>query len=68
MIPSEARNNIKITTKMLPKNDISPATIDVKFKDGKEMKLNLSEFRITEIVDQLDRHSRQLARAEDLAG
>jgi hypothetical protein len=37
-----------------------------KVEDGKEMKLNLKELRITEIVDTLDRHSRQLARAEDL--
>jgi len=32
------------------------------------MKLNLKDMKINEIVDQVDRHSRMLARQEDLAG
>jgi len=42
--------------------------LDLKFKDGKEMNINLNDLKINEIVDQVDRHSRMLARAEDLAG
>lgn len=37
-------------------------------EDGKEMSINLKDMKINEIVDQVERHSRQLARAEDLAG
>jgi len=37
-------------------------------EDGKEMNINLNDLKINEIVDQVDRHSRMLARAEDLSG
>ena len=37
-------------------------------EDGKEMKLNLSNMRITEVMEQVDRHSRMLARKEELTG
>ena len=37
-------------------------------EDGKEMKLNLSNMRIPEVMEQVDRHSRMLARKEELTG
>jgi hypothetical protein len=37
-------------------------------EDGKEMNLDLSNMRITEAMEQVDRHSRQLARKEELTG
>lgn len=37
-------------------------------EDGKEMNLNLSNMRITEVMEQVDRHSRMLARKEELNG
>jgi large subunit ribosomal protein L53 len=37
-------------------------------EDGKEMNLELDNMRITEVIEQVDRHSRQLARKEALSG
>jgi hypothetical protein len=37
-------------------------------EDGKEMQLDLDKMRITQVVEELDRHSRQLARKEELTG
>jgi large subunit ribosomal protein L53 len=37
-------------------------------EDGKEMNLELDKMRITEIMEQVDRHSRTLARKEELTG
>jgi hypothetical protein len=37
-------------------------------EDGKEMNLDLSKMRITEVMEEVDRHSRQLARKEELLG
>ncbi|KAH7124012.1 39S ribosomal protein L53/MRP-L53-domain-containing protein [Dendryphion nanum] len=69
LIPSEARaSGMKIESKMLPRSSKEPATLDVKFKDGKEMKLDLNKMRITEVMEEVDRHSRTLARKEELSG
>lgn len=37
-------------------------------EDGKEMNLDLSNMRITQVVEEVDRHSRTLARKEELLG
>jgi large subunit ribosomal protein L53 len=37
-------------------------------EDGKELKMDLRVARISDIVDEVDRHSRMLARKEDLYG
>lgn len=37
-------------------------------EDGKEMNLDLEKMKIREIETEVDRHSRMLRRAEDLAG
>lgn len=37
-------------------------------EDGKEMNLDLEKMKIKEIEIEVDRHSRMLRRAEDLAG
>jgi large subunit ribosomal protein L53 len=37
-------------------------------EDGKEMTLDLSTMRITQVVEEVDRHSRSLARKEELTG
>ncbi|KAF1975866.1 hypothetical protein BU23DRAFT_529821 [Bimuria novae-zelandiae CBS 107.79] len=69
LIPPNARvDGMKIETKMLPRTSKEPATLDVKFKDGKEMKLELEKMRITEVMEEVDRHSRVLARKEELTG
>ena len=37
-------------------------------EDGKEMNLDMSNMRITEVMEQVDRQSRMLARKEELTG
>ncbi|OSS49766.1 hypothetical protein B5807_06021 [Epicoccum nigrum] len=69
LIPADARaSGMSVQSKLLPRTSKENATLDVKFKDGKEMKLNLSNMRITEVMEQVDRHSRMLARKEELTG
>jgi large subunit ribosomal protein L53 len=42
---------------------------DIRFtEDGKELDVDLKGTSINELVDQVDRHSRMLARKEDLSG
>jgi len=69
LIPPNARmEGMKIESKMLPRTSKDPATLAVKFKDGKEINLDLSKMRIPEVMEEVDRHSRQLARKEELTG
>ncbi|KAF2627753.1 hypothetical protein BU25DRAFT_392037 [Macroventuria anomochaeta] len=69
LIPADARaNGMTVQSKMLPRTSKESATLGVKFKDGKEMNLDLSNMRITEVMEQVDRHSRMLARKEELSG
>ncbi|KAJ4372206.1 39S ribosomal protein L44, mitochondrial [Neocucurbitaria cava] len=69
LIPPNARaDGMKIESKMLPRTSKEPASLGLKFKDGKEMKLDLSAMRITQVVEEVDRHSRSLARKEELSG
>ncbi|KAF2186855.1 hypothetical protein K469DRAFT_629559 [Zopfia rhizophila CBS 207.26] len=68
MPPSARSNGMKIESQMLPRHSKEPAFLGLKFKDGKEMKLDLDKMRITEVMEEVDRHSRQLARKEELLG
>ncbi|KAF2118550.1 39S ribosomal protein L53/MRP-L53-domain-containing protein [Lophiotrema nucula] len=69
LIPPGARaNGLLIQSKMLPRASKEPATLEIKFKDGKQMHLDLDKMRITEVTEELDRHSRTLARKEELTG
>ncbi|KAF2650190.1 hypothetical protein K491DRAFT_609355 [Lophiostoma macrostomum CBS 122681] len=69
LIPPNARaTGMKIEAKMLPRTSKEPASLDVKFRDGKELSLDIDKMRITEVMEQVDRHSRMLARKEELSG
>ncbi|KAL6712040.1 39S ribosomal protein L44, mitochondrial [Coniothyrium glycines] len=69
LIPPNARESgMKIESNMLPRNSKEPASLGVKFKDGKEINLDLDTMRITQVVEEVDRHSRTLARKEELTG
>ncbi|KAF2831292.1 hypothetical protein CC86DRAFT_137340 [Ophiobolus disseminans] len=69
LIPPNARTEgMKVEAKMLPRTSQEPANLAVKFKDGKEMNLDLSKMRITDVMEEVDRHSRTLARKEELLG
>ena len=43
-------------------------TIPFLSEDGKEMNLDLEKMKIREIQNEVDRHSRQLLRQEELNG
>ncbi|KAM0712468.1 hypothetical protein Q7P37_011564 [Cladosporium fusiforme] len=69
MLPPNARTSMSIDVKMLSQaQKLTPATLALKFKDGKEMNLDLEKMKIKEIQAEVDRHSRQLARKEELDG
>ncbi|KAF2013385.1 hypothetical protein BU24DRAFT_424388 [Aaosphaeria arxii CBS 175.79] len=69
LIPPSARaEGMKIESKILPRASKEPSTLALKFKDGKEMNLELDKMRIPEVMEQVNRHSRILARKEELSG
>ncbi|KAF2719959.1 hypothetical protein K431DRAFT_304770 [Polychaeton citri CBS 116435] len=70
MLPPNARaDGMTIDVKLLPRAQMNlPATLGLKFKDGKELKLDLEKLKIREIQNEVDRHSRTLKRKEDLTG
>ncbi|EME44158.1 hypothetical protein DOTSEDRAFT_71841 [Dothistroma septosporum NZE10] len=69
LLPPNARSTMAVDVKMLPKLQAAgPAILALKFKDGKELKLDLEKMKIKEIQEEVDRHSRVLRRVEDLSG
>lgn len=45
-----------------------PTNQTLPTEDGKEMKLDLDQLKIKDIMVEVDRHSRMLSRQEELAG
>ncbi|PNS18015.1 hypothetical protein CAC42_3974 [Sphaceloma murrayae] len=70
LLPPNARSaGMKIDVKMLPQSGASqPGVLNLTFKDGKEMKLDIDTMKIRDIQREVDRHSRILTRQEDLTG
>ncbi|KAL9113432.1 MAG: hypothetical protein Q9227_002473 [Pyrenula ochraceoflavens] len=81
--PNTRTSGIKVTVKTLPRADKkTPQTLDISFKDGKELKfrfavdekLEKEESRrqvkelpkVEDVVAEVERHSRILGRKEDL--
>ncbi|KAG4426612.1 hypothetical protein IFR04_000043 [Cadophora malorum] len=67
-LPPNARQSMKIDTKLLPRTSRDKSFVAVKFKDGKEMKLDAEKLGIKGVVEEVDRHSRILSRQEELNG
>jgi len=67
-LPGNARQTMKINTKMLPRISREKSFVQLKFKDGKEMKLDAEELGIKGVMEEVNRHSRILARHEELTG
>ncbi|KAJ4401508.1 39S ribosomal protein L44, mitochondrial [Neurospora sp. IMI 360204] len=66
-LPPNARSNgMNITTQLLPRNSTETPLLYVKFKDGKEMNLDVENLGIKSIVEEVDRHSRILQKQADL--
>ncbi|CAK4023514.1 54S ribosomal L44, mitochondrial [Lecanosticta acicola] len=70
LLPPNARTTMAIEIKMLPRAAMlrEPSVLELKFKDGKEMKLDLEKVKIKEIQEEVNRHSRGLRRVEELSG
>ncbi|POR33218.1 54S ribosomal protein L44, mitochondrial [Tolypocladium paradoxum] len=67
-LPPNARSaGTAINTTLLPRNSTEPSSVKVKFKDGKEMSFNCGKINIKGLVEEVDRHSRQLQKAADLS-
>jgi len=68
-LPPDARSTgMIIKSTILPRTSKAVPTLAVKFKDGKELSLDLEKMRIPEVMEEVDRHSRILARKEELNG
>ncbi|KAK1774974.1 39S ribosomal protein L53/MRP-L53-domain-containing protein [Copromyces sp. CBS 386.78] len=66
-LPPNARTNgMNITTQLLPRNSTETPLLYVKFKDGKEMNIDVENMGIKSIVEEVDRHSRILQKQSDL--
>ncbi|KAF7536765.1 hypothetical protein G7Z17_g12995 [Cylindrodendrum hubeiense] len=66
-LPPTARSSgMAITTTLLPRHSTEPSSLRVKFKDGKELDFNCEKINIKGLVEEVDRHSRQLQKTADL--
>ncbi|GAB1732844.1 hypothetical protein KC343_g14032 [Hortaea werneckii] len=66
-LPPNARSTMRIGVKMLGQKDAAkPALLDLTFKDGKEMSLDVEKMKFRDIQTEVDRHSRALRRKEEL--
>ncbi|KAL2065075.1 hypothetical protein VTL71DRAFT_4215 [Oculimacula yallundae] len=67
-LPGNARQSMKVETKLLPRTSQEKSIVAVKFKDGKELKLDAEKLGIKGVINEVDRHSRILSRQEELNG
>ncbi|KAM3086715.1 39S ribosomal protein L44, mitochondrial [Clarireedia jacksonii] len=67
-LPPDARQTMKIDVKALPRASKEPSFVRLKFKDGLEMKLDSERLGIKGVSEEVDRHSRILARQAELTG
>ncbi|MCJ1289701.1 39S ribosomal protein L44, mitochondrial [Xylographa vitiligo] len=67
-LPPNARQTMKINTKLLPRSSKEASTLSLKFKDGKEMQLDTEKLSIKDVMEEVDRHSRGLNRQVNLLG
>ncbi|KAF3923422.1 hypothetical protein ABW21_db0206555 [Orbilia brochopaga] len=63
LLPPDARQTIKIQTKVLPRTSEETPKID-----GKLMELEPGKLSIKDLVEEVDRHSRMLRKKEELGG
>lgn len=59
---------MKVNTQILPRHSQEPSSLSLKFKDGKELKLDAEKLNIKDIMAEVDRHSRMLSRQAELLG
>ncbi|KAI9749586.1 MAG: 39S ribosomal protein L44, mitochondrial [Lichina confinis] len=67
-LPADARKTMRINTKLLPRSSREASQLQLKFKDGKEMSLDVEKLSVRDIIEEVDRHSRVLNREAALSG
>jgi len=67
ILPPNARQLMKISVTQLPKSSTEKPVLDLKFKDGKEMKIDPETTKIKTVIEEVNRHSRMMARQEELS-
>ncbi|PHH70371.1 hypothetical protein CDD82_7170 [Ophiocordyceps australis] len=55
-----------ISAKVLPRESSETSSLKLKFKDGKEINFDCANINIKSVVEEVNRHSRQLQKAADL--
>ncbi|KAI0484789.1 putative ribosomal protein YmL44, mitochondrial [Xylariaceae sp. FL0804] len=66
-VPPKARSSgVRITAVLLPRASTAPASVLVKFKDGKEMNLDGEKLGIKGMMEEVERHSRALQKQASL--
>lgn len=81
LLPANVHKTVQIKTTQLPRTATQPASLELRFKDGKTMKYSWPEMskeqlaaaedkpaRIEDIVAEVNRHARIASRKEELAG
>jgi len=72
LLPPNARSTMKISVKMLGRESAvaqkEKGSLQITFKDGRALDLDLERVGIKEVQGEVDRHSRVLARLEELSG
>ncbi|KAK5694459.1 39S ribosomal protein L44, mitochondrial [Elasticomyces elasticus] len=69
LLPPNARSTMAIDVKMFGQSEAQkPASLSLKFKDGKEMEMDLEKMKLKDIQVEVDRHSRILRRKDELSG
>ncbi|KEF59301.1 uncharacterized protein A1O9_04145 [Exophiala aquamarina CBS 119918] len=70
LLPAAAHRTIKIKSTQLPRSSTAPSTLELAFKDGKTLKYSwpIETVKLRDIIWEVDRHARVMARQEDLKG
>ena len=77
LLPPGARSTVKVNMKQLLRASTEPSTLELGFKDGKVMKYSFRDqtagdksepVKLKDVIEQVERHTRSLARKEELAG
>lgn len=78
LLPPDSRSRIKINVKQLARASPDPSTLNLTFKDGKEMNFVFKDIdiaakeageekiKLSDILEEVERHCRILGRKEDL--
>ncbi|EXJ56678.1 hypothetical protein A1O7_07022 [Cladophialophora yegresii CBS 114405] len=67
LLPANAHKTLQIKSQALPRYSHEPSTLELGFKDGKVQGPG-EKVTLQDIVEEVNRHARGLARKEELSG